>query len=285
MTVERVAKWMLAAGVGCVFLYLYPTTWPVHALVKDLYANAATSLLSISVTVLLIDRLYGQRDAERRKLGLIREMGSSDHATAVRAANEMQAEGWLTDGSLAGVDLALANLESAVLKAAVLPAANLTSASLVSANLQQANLAGATLDDCIASGANLKASHLTSASLRSVNLVAASLDEADMSGRIDSLSGRYGQATLRNANLCDARLEECDLFECDLTGANLAGSVLLGANLAKAILDDVILERADLDKIIGWEQIVSMKRARIGGIRNAPDGFKAFAIAKGARES
>lgn len=153
------------------------------------------------------------------------------------------------------------------------------------ANLQQANLARATLDECIASGANLKTARLTNASLRSVNFEGASLDEVDMSGGVDSLAGRYSQATLRSADLRAARLEECDLFECDLTGANLTGAVLLGANLAKTIFDGAILERADLDKIVGWEQIISMKSARIAGIRNAPDGFRAFAISKGARES
>src|SRR6266508_297747 len=115
MTARVAARWLLLVGMVGLGLYWYPSSWPVSTFVHDIYANAATSLLSISLTVLLIDRLYEQRDRAQLKKRLIWEMGSQDQALAVRAVKELRDAGWLTDGSLEGVDLTLANLAQAQL--------------------------------------------------------------------------------------------------------------------------------------------------------------------------
>jgi hypothetical protein len=51
--------------------------------------------------------------------------------------------------------------------------------------------------------------------------------------------------------------------------------------LPGAKLDDVKLERADLNNVIGWEGISSMKGAQIAGVKNVPDGFREFANQRG----
>src|SRR5512136_2684400 len=48
-------------------------------LVNDFYANVATELVSIAITVIIIDRMYERRSDEQRKVRLIREMGTSDN--------------------------------------------------------------------------------------------------------------------------------------------------------------------------------------------------------------
>jgi uncharacterized protein YjbI with pentapeptide repeats len=101
---------------------------------------------------------------------------------------------------------------------------------------------------------------------------------------IDLLGASLAQASLRGANLQGALLEECNLAEADLTGSNFTGAKLLRVNIKGATLDDVILERADLSELNGWEAIRSLTGAKISGVRNAPDGFREWAVAHGALE-
>lgn len=284
MTVEKAAKVILAAGVVCVAFYWYPDNWPVASLVSDLYANVATSLLSIALTVLLIDRLQSRRDAFERKGQLLREMGSSDRATAVRAAKEVNVKGWLADGSLRQVDLGLANLEGAKLENAKLVGVNLSFANLKQVDLQKADLSHANLEECTAEGANFKGACLSGANLRRTALSRATMDDVDMTGQIDLLKASFIRASLRGAKLMGARLEECDLLECDLSAADLTEAKLMGADITRAKLDGAVLERVDFSEVIGWEEVASMANARIAGMRNAPEGFRQLALSKGAVE-
>jgi len=252
--------------------------------VNALYANAATSLLSISLTVLFIDRLYEQRDAQQLKKRLIWEMGSSDQAFTGRSVKELRDAGWLTDGSLEGLDFALANLQHIDLSGAWLRKSDLTSANLQLADLEGADLSGAVLDGCDAEKANFKVAIMPGASLRRSNLAGAKLDDAVMTGDIDLLRACMVGASLRGAKLAGARLEECDLTNCDLAHADLSGSTLRGAILQSASFENASLERVDLQDLGTWSGIRSISGAKISGIRNAPEGFRAWAVSNGAVE-
>jgi uncharacterized protein YjbI with pentapeptide repeats len=284
MTARRAAQYLLVLGILCISLYWYPTDWPAAPLIQDMYPNVATSLISIALTVLLIDRLYEQRDSQQLRKRLIWEMGSTDRASAGRAVKELTDQGWLGDGKLVGVDLSLANLERVVLASANLSKVNLASSNLKYADLKLANLQEAILDDCTAEKANFKGAVLKGSSLRRAKLSEATMDDTDITSSTDMLGASLIRTSLRSARLTNARLEECDMLECDLSNADLSEALLLRANMDSSVLDGANLERADLEDLQNWESIKSIKRARVSGLRNAPNGFRDWALQNGAIE-
>ena len=97
---------------------------------RDFYANAGTELISIAITVVVIDTLYRFRERRQYKAQLIRQLGSGDRSTALQAVPELKVEDWFYDGALHGArlwhaDLSLGQMHYANLEGADLRAANL----------------------------------------------------------------------------------------------------------------------------------------------------------------
>ena len=116
---------------------------------------------------------------------------------------------------------------------------------LPAAKLLRANLEAADLRDCNLAGADLEFADLKSANFR----------QADLS-----------RTKLQAADLTDADLVNADLTDADLTGATLDSTDLRNVNLAGA----------------RWNKIRSVKNANVQGLRNAPEGFLAWAMQHGA---
>jgi hypothetical protein len=145
------------------------------------------------------------------------------------------------------------------------------------------------LQDLNADGIPLVAVDLSgNAFLRNINLPDADLHRADISG------SDMRSAVLRRADLSDATLiytnfrgtdlSSARLNDSDLTNADLSSAILVGADLSEAILDKADLRNADLSAIANWKSIKSIQMADIFGCRNAPVGFRDWAIANGAGE-
>lgn len=173
----------------------------VTQLFTDLYANLGAELLSIAVTVLIIDQLYQRRETKQQTERLLREIRSKENSIALRALEELKALGLVDRGVLVAADLKYANLQDAIINGA-----DMRRAYLTFANLREADLRGTDLSDAILRQCNLQA-----VLLLNVNLTGAKLLEAD----------------LRDANLNGA----------NLTGANLAGATLEGA---RGVSDDAL---------------------------------------------
>jgi Pentapeptide repeats (8 copies) len=125
------------------------------------------------------------------------------------------------------------------------------------------------------SGAFLQGIHLEHAHLVRSNLSAADLRDSDLA--FASLSDSDLQnANLRQSNLHDVDLQRTKLIEADLFGADLSGADLSGATLNHADLRNTNL--ADFK----WREIVNLKDANIFGVKNAPEGFVAYALSHGA---
>jgi hypothetical protein len=149
-------------------------------LLRDYYANVSAELASIAITVLIIDKLYEQRETEQEKRDLILQMGSPDNAFAVEAVRRLRIRGWLTDlqeASLSGADLTRANLKRIDLHKANLSGANLEGADLSEANLSEANLIAVNLE-----GAHITGADLAGANLSGANLYAVDLSDVNLSG-------------------------------------------------------------------------------------------------------
>jgi uncharacterized protein YjbI with pentapeptide repeats len=262
MTVEWLARSFGGVGIATAAFYWYPKSWPASSLVHDFYANVASSLISIALTVLLIDRLYERREAEYLKQQLIREMGSNDKGFALRAAKEISARGWLTDGSIRDSDL--------------------SQAALIGAVLDRAIFTGVIFDHAQLNGARLKGVRISGGSYRGTIFIDAVMDDAVVKDGADFIGAYFAGASLRHAELPGATLEETDLIRTDLTKANLAGARLRRADLAESVLDGANLERANLAGLLNWDKIKSMKGSRIAAIEDAPDGFRERALELGA---
>ncbi len=131
---------------------------------------------------------------------------------------------------------------------------------LVGVDAQGAFLMGLRLERAPLARANFAA-----ADLRNCHLRAADLNFATLAG-----------ANFRGCDLANANLENADLSDTDLTGADLAGANLAGANLERAELLECNLAG------IRWQDIAAIKGANISQIKNAPDGFVAWAMSRGA---
>jgi hypothetical protein len=116
-----------------------------RAFLVDFYDHSFAELLSIVITVYLIDRLNRlreQRQADQREQEeLILRMGDGD----LGAVKLLRQRGWLQDGTLRGARLDNGYLTRMELQGADLREADLRNASLAYADLRGANLRGATL--------------------------------------------------------------------------------------------------------------------------------------------
>ncbi|HRX00363.1 MAG TPA: pentapeptide repeat-containing protein [Cyclobacteriaceae bacterium] len=212
----------IAVG-GYVFLYGLGT---LRDIVGDFYANIAAEAISIAITVLIIERLYERRsktEAEKtEKERLILQMGSPDNGFAVEAVRQLRQRGWLSDGSLEGVDLTGANLRKAMLSGAVLTWADLTAVDLVDADLSDADLYETHLR-----GTRLHKANLMSANLSGAILWNTYLEEADLTGA-DMRAAKFFEAFIDKVNLTFADLRGAVLCDIDLTQVNLRDVNLKG---------------------------------------------------------
>ncbi|MBI5952475.1 MAG: pentapeptide repeat-containing protein [Chloroflexi bacterium] len=111
--------------------------------VADFYANVSTELISIVITILIIDGLNERRTIQQEKQALILQMSSPTNFIAKEAARILRMRGWLTDGTLQGANLLRANLRKVLLVKADLRGALFYKAELWDAYLHETNLTGA----------------------------------------------------------------------------------------------------------------------------------------------
>lgn len=202
----------------------------VTNILGDFYANASSEMLSIVITVAIVDRIYN-RQAEHRELNRLKALLKCNESVVTKIAiAELRASGWLRDGSLEHVDLVDTNLEGgelygvklnkaflirANMKNASLVAAILQDAVLIKSKLENANLLGANLEGAVICEANLERVNLMTAKMRGVNLLRANLKCANLNG-----------ADLEGANLIDANLEGAIIRNVNFEKAQLGGAIL-----------------------------------------------------------
>lgn len=155
--------------------------WIGSFLFGDGYAtNVYTEMLSIFVTILVLDRLNEWRNTQQLKRRLTREASSRDNSTALNAVDWLRAECWLTiyddHQLLCQTKLSRAYLENAYLYQANLEncnmyKANLNYADLSKANMRDAFLHRATLDNTSLYNTDFRRAVLWNASLRGAKYI------------------------------------------------------------------------------------------------------------------
>jgi hypothetical protein len=140
--------------------------------------------------------------------------------------------------------------------------------------LQELNRDGVALVGVDVSGAFLQGIHLEHAGLVRSNFNAADLRDCDFA------SANLSDASLRGANFRNCSLRSVNLAGADMTEADLFGTDLAGADLSAATLTSADLRNANLAGV-KWSN-TAFKSANIFGVRNAPQGFVAEALKRGA---
>ena len=141
--------------------------------------------------------------------------------------------------------------------------------------LQELNSDGIPLVGVDASGAFLQGIRLPRARMSRANLSATDLRDCDLS------SADLSFADLRSANARDAILRGVDFESADFSDADLSGADLSGGDLSRANLPAADLQGANLAGV-KWREIRGLKGANVSGVKNAPEGFVAYALMHGA---
>jgi hypothetical protein len=144
--------------------------------------------------------------------------------------------------------------------------------------LQELNADRVPLVGVDVAGAYLQGIRLGKSSLVRANFSAVDARNSDFRGADFSDANLRG-ANFREVNFAGAVLKRADLQDADLVRADLSGANLAGASLANADLRE-----ANLDGVV-WNEIASIKAANIAGVRNAPAGFRDWALKNGAVET
>src|SRR6266403_403046 len=141
--------------------------------------------------------------------------------------------------------------------------------------LQELNADRVPLVGVDVSGAFLQGIHLQSAHLSRSNFSAADLRDSDLS------SADMSDANLRSANCRHCILRSIDLERADLTDSDLVNADLTGADISGAVLANADLRNANLSNL-KWRNCLNLKNANIFGVKDAPEGFVAYALKQGA---
>lgn len=167
----------------------------------NLYTELLGVIVSVVITVFVIDELNRRRDDRRRKEELkerlLREAKSPEPTIARNAFHEM-------------TERELIYGEESILRGA-----NLKGASPV-----DVDLTGATMD-----GVNLEMTNFSNCSFKYANLEGAKLRSADLT------HSHFDTANLENADMEGARLAHANLVDAYLSGANLLNAKANGAYL------------------------------------------------------
>lgn len=207
---------------------------PITSAIGENYWRTSGELISLAFTVLIIDGLNEMREirAETRmeKSRLLLQLASPNNIFAIEACRQLNAQGWLNDGTLSNATLIQADLNGADMSGALMDNTNLINASLENVNFCYSNLQGSMF--------------------RSANMKNALLKEVNVS-----------ESNFRYADLSNAVLREANLEEAHLSEANLEGANLLWANLTNAqMLNSKFNEFTILPDGSNWTPDTDMKQ-------------------------
>jgi hypothetical protein len=184
-TIYRVA--FLLASIAVFLTYYY------HIDFETLLPNIVTDLFGIALAVFIIDSMYRLRSDYERKRILISKLGSKNNTVASDALHELDAEGWLSDGSLVKAYLGSCNLDGNTFSGADLRRVSFSFASLKDTKWLEADLTGAFLDHANLTKATLSV-HAVGPHFAEANLTDAFLAHANL-----------GLANVRPEQLCRVR--------------------------------------------------------------------------------
>lgn len=169
--IDRFAVLLLVLGVGVLVSGLaLETSVTARSAFLDHYPDWAPGLVTDGVLLLVVNGIL--RRQERRRV--LSQVASLSREFALDAVRRARSEGWLVDGSMAGL----------ALSKAALPGADLTEACFADADLSFSDLSGAILAYADLRRCDLTGTNLAGADLRWADLSGARLRWADLRGAL-----------------------------------------------------------------------------------------------------
>jgi hypothetical protein len=132
------------------------------------------------------------------------------------------------------------------------------------------DLVGVDVSDAFLQGVQLPRANLARAILRGADVRSGVFDRADLE-YADLTSANIRNGSFAKANLQYAMLADADLNSCNLSAVDCEGTDFTRADLRNCDLKD-----------IKWKGINGLKLTNIQGVKNAPEGFVAWALQQGA---
>jgi uncharacterized protein YjbI with pentapeptide repeats len=262
----------LVVGISLVFLNKYPDNWKFSSFIKEYYANLSCELISIAITILLIDYLYEKKEKGATKKRLLRELGSEDRGFTSRALKELKELGSLTDGSLIGLDLSKANLSGLDFSNANLSKVNFENALLNGTVFKSANLDGTILNGAEMREANLENCSFTNTKMKKCNLYGALLNNSKITN-VDLMKSNLELSELIDVIIIDTKLEDANLKLANLTRIKITNCHLLRTDVHSINAKNAKFERCDLKDIQGLPMILEGGTAEFLACLNIPEGF------------
>jgi len=137
-------------------------------------------------------------------------------------------------------------------------------------NADRVPLVGVDVSGAFLQGLHLDQGHMARANLEAADVRNAVLVSADFSNA-DLRSANFRECSCARVSFRGATLDDADFWGADLRGADFTGTSLTNTDLGNADL-----------RGMDWKHIESVRKANIRGIRNAPEGFVAWALKNGA---
>lgn len=270
--ITKVGIVFLVVGISLIFLHKYPETWRFNSIIKEYYANLSCELISIAITILLIDYLYEKKEKEATKKRLLRELGSEDKGFTSRALKELKELGSLTDGSLIGLDLSKANLSGLDFSNANLARVNFENALLNGTIFKNANLDRAILNGAEMREANLENCSFINTKMKKCNLYGALLNNSKLTN-VDLMKSNLELCELIDVVIVDTKLEDANLKLANLTRIKITNCHLLRTDVHSINAKNAKFERCDLKDIQGLSMILEGNTTEFLACLNLPDGF------------
>ena len=173
---------ILLALVAVLLLRTYKPNFEV------LLPNVITDLFGVAITVLLIDTIYRVRSDSELKKVLVSKLGSKNGTVATEALKEIEARGWLHDGTLYKAFLLSASLDGNSFMGADMRRAHLSFSSLQQTTWLETDLQGAFFDYVdlrkaqfyMYSDGNLLQADISGASFANANLTGATFRDEQL---------------------------------------------------------------------------------------------------------
>ena len=129
-------------------------------------------------------------------------------------------------------------------------------------------------------GVDVASAFLQGVQLPGARLLRATFTDADVrNSNLESADLSY--ASLNGANFRQSNLSRTSLVAAILDNGDFCAAQFAGADLSQATLDGADLGNTDLAGI-QWKQIKSLRKTNLTGVKNAPEGFLAWALSNGA---
>jgi hypothetical protein len=129
-------------------------------------------------------------------------------------------------------------------------------------------------------GVDVSSAFLQGLQLPKARLLRANFSDADVRNS-NFESADFAYASLNGANFRLSNLQHASLISANLTDGDFCGAQFAGSDLSDATLDSADLGNTDLSGI-QWQKIKSIRKTNLAGVKNAPQGFLAWALKNGA---